>query len=298
MASRGMMQREAEQRASWATPGPSSGHRPPSAPRERKPVLAALAILLIAGGALGTGYLVLQNGKRVGAIEVSSVIAAGQQIKLADLSEVQVASNTNLTFTPWTEVQQVTQYYATTTLYPGTLLTQEMAITSSGLTGSNARVGLALKDGQFPDQLAVGDIVDIFADNGQLTTTSNGTLGCPDVPSLLARNATVLDIGSPPSGGNNTDVTVGIDPAETDQYAVTCNAAVGNVSVVIQPGKGFGPGPSPSQGLTSPSTRVPSTHPSRTPHGHPSVPTGPSSSPPPKKSSTSAKSSRSSSTHR
>jgi hypothetical protein len=298
MASRGMMQREAEQRASWASPGPASGHRPPSAPRERKPVLAALAILLIAGGALGTGYLVLQNGKREGAIEVSSVIAAGQQIKLADLSDVQVASNTNpLTFTPWTEVQQVTQSYARTTLYPGTLLTQEMAATSSGLIGTSARVGLALKDGQFPDQLAVGDIVNIFVDNTQIT-------GCPVVPSLLARNATVLDIGSPPSGGTNTDVTVGIDPAETYQYGVTCNAANGNVSLVIQPGRGITTPVGPSPGPTNSSTGVPSTHPSRTPHGHPSVPTGPSSSPPskksstPKKSSTSAKSSPSSSTHR
>ncbi len=295
MASRGTMQRDPEQRASWASQGPPSGHRPPSAPRERKPVLAALAVLLIAGGALGTGYLVLQNGKRVDAIEVSSVIAAGQQIKLADLSEVQVAANQPaVTFTPWNEVQQVTQYYAATTLYPGTLLTQEMGTKVSGITGSSARVGLALKDGQFPDQLQVGDIVDIFADS---TSSSNGTVGCPAFPGLLARNAVVLDISSPPSGGNNTDVTVGIDPAETFQYGVTCNAAAGNVSLVIQPGKGLGPVVGPSPSPTTPSTGSPSTHPARTSHKHSSVPSRSSSSSPPPKSGTSAKSSKSSKPH-
>ena len=285
------MQREAEQRTSWASPAPPSGRRPPSAPRERKPVLAALAILLIAGGALGTGYLVLQNGKRIGAIEVSSVIAAGQQIKLADLSDVQVASNTGLTFVPWTEVQQVTQYYATTTLYPGTLFTSEMAATSSGLTGTSARAGLALKDGQFPDQLQVGDVVDIFADNNPNSGSSGG---CPAVPSLLARNANVLDISSPPSGGNNLDVTVGINPA--DQYLVTCNAAAGNVSLVIEPGKGLGAVVGPSPGPTLPSTG-PSSRPGGTSTGHSPTP-GPSSSSAPPKSGKSATSSKSSHTHR
>jgi hypothetical protein len=289
------MQREAhaEQRTPWASSAPS-GRRPPRAPRERKPALAALAILLIAGGALGTGYLVLQNGKRVGAIEVSSVIAAGQQIKLGDLSDVQVAANTGLPFVPWTEVQQVTQFYAKTTLYPGTLFTAQMAVASSGLTGTSARAGIALKDGQFPDQLQVGDIVDIFADSSS-TSTSGGCIVPAGVsPTLLARDATVLDISSPPSGSTNLDVTVGINPA--DQYLVTCNAAAGNVSVVIQPGKGLGAATGPSPGSTLPPP-TPSTNPtSRTSRGHSSRPSGHSSPPSTSKSSPPATTSARSST--
>ena len=48
-------------------PAAPGSRRPPRVTRERKPALAALALLLIAGGALGAAYLVLQNGHRVAA---------------------------------------------------------------------------------------------------------------------------------------------------------------------------------------------------------------------------------------
>ena len=60
-----------EQQPFWPEPTSPAGRRLPSAPRERKPALAALAVLLIVGCALGTGLLVVQSGKRVAAIEVS-----------------------------------------------------------------------------------------------------------------------------------------------------------------------------------------------------------------------------------
>jgi hypothetical protein len=282
MPSRGTLQREvqAEQRTAWAGPTAPSGRRPPSAPRERKPALAALAILLIAGGALGAGYVVLQNGKRVEAIEVSSLIAAGQQIKSVDLTPVEVASNTNLGYVPWSEVQQVTKFFASTTLPVGTLLTQAMTTGNpSTLTGTEARVGLAVKDGQFVDQLQIGDHINIWADN------SPG--GCPTGRAgLLAHTATVMAVTNPPSGGTNLDIEAAI-PA-TDQYQVTCNAAAGNVSVTIEPGSGAATsgGSTPTGG--SPSTSA-STNPatgghSTRPTSHSTRPTSHPSSPTPKSS--------------
>jgi hypothetical protein len=269
MPSRGTLQRDAqaEQRTSWAGPTPPSERRPPSAPRERKPALAALAVLLIVGGALGAGYLVLQNSKHVGAVEVTTVVTAGQQIKITDLTEVQVPANTDLAYVPWTEVQQVTRSYAATTLPRDTLLTSAMTTGSTArVANSEARVGLAVKDGQYVDQVQIGDHVNIWADNDPN--------GCPTGRfDELAHSATVLAITSPPSATGNVDIEAAIPIA--DQYVVTCNAAAGNVSVTIEPGSAQAAG-----GATTGSARgYPST--SKSPAtGHHSARAGNHSSPP------------------
>ena len=58
-------------------PTAPGSRRPPQVVRERRPALAALALLLIVGGALGAAYLVLQNGHRVAAIEVTQSLEFG-----------------------------------------------------------------------------------------------------------------------------------------------------------------------------------------------------------------------------
>src|SRR5215475_10564436 len=66
---RGTLSRSAglsgDQQAPWAEPSGPSGRRMPSAPRERKPALFALAILLVALGAGAAGLLVIRAGTKV-----------------------------------------------------------------------------------------------------------------------------------------------------------------------------------------------------------------------------------------
>src|ERR671915_2342757 len=69
-----------------------TGQRLPVPPRERKPALAALAVLLILGGALTSAYLVMASGQRVSAIRVAQPVAAGQRIPLGALQEVQIGN--------------------------------------------------------------------------------------------------------------------------------------------------------------------------------------------------------------
>ena len=110
----------------WPEPTSPAGRRLPSAPRERKPALAALALLLIVGGALGAAYLVVQNGQRVSAIEITQQLGPGQQIPASALQEVQIAAGGGPSYVPWSEACQVTQFYAATAIPPGTLLTNLM----------------------------------------------------------------------------------------------------------------------------------------------------------------------------
>ena len=69
----------ADQQASWAEPTAPGGRRMPSAPRERKPALAAVAILLVALGAASAGYLVLNAGHRVGAVEITQDVGQAHE---------------------------------------------------------------------------------------------------------------------------------------------------------------------------------------------------------------------------
>lgn len=245
---RGTMQRGTvpgpTDQAPWPQPTPPSSRRLPVAPRERKPALAALALLLIVGGALSAAFLVIQSGKRVAAVEISQQVAAGQRIPLSAMREVQVASGTGLKYVPWSQASQVARYYAATTLPAGTLLTSSMVAQGSGLTTGKEVVGLALKDGEWPISLRPGDRINLYAVSGQASTNA----GCPGTGgSALTTEATVMSIGGASSAGvlaggasqgGTTDVTVAVSPRSAG--AVACNAAAGNVAVAIAPGGGAG----------------------------------------------------------
>jgi hypothetical protein len=215
-------------------PTAPGSRRPPQVARERRPALAALALLLIVGGALGAAYLVLQNGHRVAAIEVTQQLGAGQQIPLGALREVDIAVSGGVSYVPWSDAGQVSRFYAATAIPPGALLTSSMVARVNGLASGKSVVGLALKDGQLPDGLQAGDHVNLYQ-------VSDASQSCPGTPgSLLASNAVVLGIGAPPAAASASavDVRVALDPAAAG--AVTCNAANSNVAVAVLPGSATG----------------------------------------------------------
>jgi hypothetical protein len=223
----------AQDNGRWRPTAPGS-RRPPQVARERKPALAALALLLIAGGALGAGYLVLQNSHRVAAVEITQQLGAGERIPPAALREVDIAAGSGLSYVPWSQAGQVSQFYAATAIPPGTLLTSPMVARVNGLAAGKSVVGLALKDGQLPVGLQAGDHVNLYQ-------VSDATQSCPGTPGgTLASNAVVLGIGVPQSAttASSIDVRVALDPAVAG--AVTCNAANNNVAVAVLPGPATG----------------------------------------------------------
>ncbi len=264
---RGTMQRElpsgTQHQGIWPQATEPAARRLPRARRERKPALAALALLLIVGGALSAGLLVIQSGRRVAAIEIAQQLGAGQQIPLAAMRRVRVASGTGLAYVPWAEASQVARYYAATTIPPGTLLTSAMVAPAGGVTAGRDVLGLALKDGQWPDQLKAGDQVGIYAVTGQ----SGAGAGCPGRGgTALASDAVVIEVlpatggtlAATPQGGT-VDVTVAVNPAAVG--AVACNAAAGNVAVAVLPPGGQPAGqplsPTPRRGARRPALPIP-----------------------------------------
>lgn len=211
----------------------AAGHRIPVPPRERKPAMAALAVLLIVGGALVSAYLVMASGQRVPVIRVAKPVAAGQRIPASALEEVQVSSTGGLDYIPWRDRAKVTQTYATVTLVSGSLLTNGMISTAASAAKGTVVVGLALKPGQLPaGGLHPGDRVAVYAVavEGQTAIQAGA---------VLAPAAMVYDVAGPGQNDIQSDqVQVSVTVPTDEAPLVTQAASAGAVAVaVLAPGE-------------------------------------------------------------
>jgi len=235
----------ADQQASWAEPTAPGGRRMPSAPRERKPALAALAVLLVALGAVAAGYLVISAGHRVGAVEITQEVGQGQQIPASAIKEVEIASNSGVNYVAWQYANRVAGVFAAVQIPAGTLLTPAMTTATSNLTAGKVEVGLSLKAGQAPATLLIGQTVEAFpvgtgsgcAANGTAGGTGNGGAGnggavSPGVPIATGTIASVS--GSTSSNGTTAAVTLAVSSADAGTLA--CYASAGDVAIALTPG--------------------------------------------------------------
>ncbi|GAA3709991.1 hypothetical protein GCM10022224_089440 [Nonomuraea antimicrobica] len=204
--------------------GPASRKLPVS-PRERKPALAALAVLLILGGALATTLLVLNSGDRVSAIRVTQQIGAGQKFSQQAIEEVKIA-DTGVDFVSWSQRAQVLDSFAAVTILPGTLLTNQMGVRASSELGEGkATVGLSLKPGQMPAGVAEGDRVQV------IFVPSRSSQGESRV---LAASALVFSAGDRSRTGSSGQITVVVDAPAAPE--IVSAASSGEIAVAELPG--------------------------------------------------------------
>jgi hypothetical protein len=229
--------------ASWAEPTAPGGRRMPSAPRERKPALAALAVLLVALGAVAAGYLVINAGHRVGAVEITQQVGQGQRIPASAIKEVEIASNSGINYVAWQYANRVAGIYAAVQIPAGTLLTSAMTTATNNLATGKVQVGLSLKPGQAPANLLIGQSVEAFGvgtgsgcgggaggtggGNGGNGSGSGGPITTGVIASV---------IGSTASNGSTAAVTLAVPDA--DAGVLACYASAGDVAVALTPGSG------------------------------------------------------------
>ncbi|MBW8484709.1 hypothetical protein [Actinomadura parmotrematis] len=222
--------------------GAAGGQRLPAAPRERKPALAALAVLLILGGALASAYLVMASGQRVSAIVIAEPVAAGQRIPAGALREAQIG-DTGIQFLNWSEHAKVTGTYAAVPLVKGTLLTNAMLSRDTAPARGRLVVGLSLKPGQFPaGGLANGRRVGLYAVGG-----GSGGSG-PKAGTVLSGDAIIVNVAR--GGGDRlrsdaTSIDVAVLPADAPALAQAASAQAVAVALVpegsrVAPGGGTG----------------------------------------------------------
>jgi hypothetical protein len=218
----------------------------PSTPRERKPALAALAVLLVALGAVAAGYLVINAGHRVGAVEITQQVGQGQRIPASAIKEVEIASNSGINYVAWQYANRVAGVYAAVQIPAGTLLTSAMTTATNNLAAGKVQVGLSLKPGQAPGNLLIGQTVEAFGvgtgsgcgatsgGGGGTGGTGGGNGTGPGVPITTGVIASVF--GSTATNGSTAAVTLAVPDADAGLLA--CYASAGDVAIALTPGSG------------------------------------------------------------
>ena len=194
--------------------------RLPAAPRERRPLLAALAIILIVGGALIAGFLAVRMDQREEMLMAADTIEAGQQIELADLVSAPVSA-TGSVLIPASRAGEIVGMTARVQITKGELIQTTQLSADSPVGNGRTLVGISLETGRFPaGGLSAGDVVTV--------------IDIKDGSAAVAR-AQVLEAA--PSSGTAGDWSSGavvslLVPREAAGSTATLGAA-GNAAVVV-----------------------------------------------------------------
>ena len=223
-------------------PAPSmSGERLPTPPRERKPALAALAVLLILVGALGATMLVLRAGDRIEVVKVTKAIPAGGSVSKANTTSVLVAADKGIDYIRWEQLASLKKLKAVSAIPAGVVPVGQMFTGETGLGAGQATVGLSLKEGQYPNNLNQGDLVAAYrVGNTTGTGSSTGSSGSSSSgagTSLIVDKAKVTFVqntkDSEVISSTNLPVTLTVDSSKAADLAQA--AAVGQVALVRIP---------------------------------------------------------------
>lgn len=150
-------------RAARGTAGkaPVGASRLPSPPRQRRPALAAIAVLLIVGGALVAGLLAIRMDSRVPMLAAAGDIEPGAVIEESDLRVVQVAADDTDRMIPAEFEDQIVGAYARARIYGGQLLDERLLTETDPIGQDRAVVSIVLSPALAPDKLRAGDLVEI-----------------------------------------------------------------------------------------------------------------------------------------
>lgn len=208
------------ERASRGIRAPSaSRNRLPAPPRQRRPAMAAIAVLLIVGGALLAGLLAIRMDSREPVLTVNKEIPAGSQITAADLTEAQVASE-GLDLVDADLASQVVGTYARTTIMPNQLIDRRMLTSESPLGEGRAIVSVMLSPGLTPvGEIAPGDKVMVVRVDDNAAGTGGGQALTEGL--VLDRSRTSADDLGGPSTGSVTLLV----PEETVEQVVNAAGA-------------------------------------------------------------------------
>jgi hypothetical protein len=213
---------------------PAGGHGGASTPSGR-PVtcrnvpLIAIGVLLVVGCALGFSTAWLRAGGRQQVLVVTTNLSAGQVLTSSDLRTAQLSTGSGLSPVPASDVADVVGRPVAFPLAPGSLLTDTDLGPAALPPSGQAVVGLALKPGQYPPDIAAGAQVLVVID-GSNTSGSSTSSGSSSADAPIP--ATVIGIDAPPADSSDSAV-VSVQLAEGNGAAVASAGSAGNVALVM-----------------------------------------------------------------
>ena len=193
----------------------NSGTRLPST-RERRPALAALAVLLIVGGAFASGFLALQAGNRADYLRVSSEVPQGAEITEEQLETVSLPEDMEGAISV-DDRDAVVGLRAVTHLLPGTILTDDMVTEDAAIQEGMESVSFGLDVSNVDPDLDEGAALSVYA-----IPEDDGPADSYD--------ATLISIDYPEDGsdlgGDSGTSTVQVKVLMDDKHAAAIQSAI------------------------------------------------------------------------
>jgi hypothetical protein len=178
-------QRQRAQRGVGTSGSAPASSRLPTAPRRRRPAVAALAALLVVGGALVAGLLAVRLDERQAVLQVSQDVAVGQKLAREDFTEARIAGDIPGLIPASRVGEVVDRYYANVAIGKGQLLDRAMLTRDDPIPAGKAAVGILLADGRTPaDGLESGDLVELVR------------IGQGSIPAAVIGQAKVLTVSA------------------------------------------------------------------------------------------------------
>jgi hypothetical protein len=207
------------------TAGPQPPGQGPRRLRRRSVPLAAGGVVLVVVCALVFAEGFLQAGNRQPVLALVRPVAAGQVITAADLQTVRVSAAGPVSLVAASRQAAVAGSTAAVSMPAGTLLTGSDIGTAPPVKGQ-VRLGVALKPGQYPPDLAAGQDVDVLATPASGTTGSSSSGSGSSPAALPVGEAVVLSVSLASAASSSGDTVVELQvPADAMPQVAAANAA-------------------------------------------------------------------------
>lgn len=217
------------------TAGPQPAGQGPRRGRRRSVPLAAGGVVLVVVCALVFAEGWLAAGHRQPVLALAQPVAAGQVITAADLETVRVSAAGPVSLVPASRQAEVVGSTAAASLPAGTLLAGSDIGTPPPVKGQ-VRLGLALKPGAYPPDLAAGQDVDVLATPAAAASGSSSS-GAASA-ALPVGEAVVLSVSPAAASSGSGDTVVEIQvPADAMPQVAAANAA-GQIALATIPAGG------------------------------------------------------------
>jgi hypothetical protein len=205
--------------------GNNSGRgRLPIASRDRRPALAALALLLIVAGGLGAGLIVYRTGQQTDVLVSAKNIPQGKRLETSDFTTVRISGGGDQSIDARNEDKFVGTT-AVTAIHGGTLLNRYMFRGGGVVPNDGQLVGLDLAVGQrTATNVTAGGIVQVW----QVAKAGEGVT--PQAIPLGRKPVLVYQVHSASGDGTvHMDVLVAND--DPDLPKMVSNAALNQIAV-------------------------------------------------------------------
>lgn len=207
-------------------PDGATRNRLPVSRRDRRPALAALALLLVVAGALGAALVAYRSGHRTDVLVAAHEIRTGQRVSSADFTVTRVAADSGLVV-PASQRSAFVGSYATTDIPGGSLINHLMFRIGSALPPQGVVVGVTLSVEQRPAAtIGTNDVVRAFLvpKGGQSSDTTS-------IGQVLVDAARVVNVSS----NSSETVTVSLLVSADDAQKLIGPAAEGSVALAVLP---------------------------------------------------------------